>query len=199
MHDPLVCMLPHVQPINAWLRATFPRQSHADEKLNRELENCLINQKNRLVFYKTFQFFVPPTLFKKSNFAPVFKWFWRYSWFSLNGSGPIFCVSSFFQSLMCDYSSVVKALICFFELRQLSICRWIGQEPEAPARNRKNQTLRFGKLDYPILSIPIAVRGVASSRRGSFSSSQATSGWKIGVTPHVSDSQGYGTHMFKRP
>jgi hypothetical protein len=29
----------------------------------------------------------------------------------------------------------------------------IGQEPEAPAQNRKNRTLRFGKPDYPLLSI----------------------------------------------
>jgi hypothetical protein len=40
----------------------------------------------------------------------------------------------------------------------------IGQEPEAPARNRKNQTARFGKPDGPILSIPTAVRGAASTR-----------------------------------
>jgi hypothetical protein len=33
---------------------------------------------------------------------------------------------------------------------------WIGQEPKAPIQNRENQTLRFDKLDYPVLSIPTA-------------------------------------------
>jgi hypothetical protein len=40
----------------------------------------------------------------------------------------------------------------------------IGQEPEAPAQNYTNWTLRFGKPDYPILSIPAVVRGTASTR-----------------------------------
>jgi hypothetical protein len=39
----------------------------------------------------------------------------------------------------------------------------IGQEPEALAQNRKNQTIRFGKPDDPILSIPTAVRGAAET------------------------------------
>jgi hypothetical protein len=56
----------------------------------------------------------------------------------------------------------------------------IGQEPEAPARNRKNQTVRFDKPDGLILSIPTAVSGAANTRRESFSSDQVMSGWKIG-------------------
>jgi hypothetical protein len=33
----------------------------------------------------------------------------------------------------------------------------IEQEPEAPAQNRKNWSVRFGKPDGPILSIPTTV------------------------------------------
>jgi hypothetical protein len=56
----------------------------------------------------------------------------------------------------------------------------IKQEPEAPAQNRKNQTVRFGKPDGLVLSIPMAGRGATDTRRGSFSSDQATYGRKIG-------------------
>jgi hypothetical protein len=56
----------------------------------------------------------------------------------------------------------------------------IGQEPEAPDQNCRNRTVRFGKPDGPILSILMAVGGAVSTRRGSFSSGQAMSGWKIG-------------------
>jgi hypothetical protein len=38
------------------------------------------------------------------------------------------------------------------------------QEPEAPGRNYRNWTVRFGKLDSPVLSIPTAVRGAAGTR-----------------------------------
>jgi hypothetical protein len=55
----------------------------------------------------------------------------------------------------------------------------IGQEPEVPAQNRKNWIVQFGKPDGPILSISMAVRGTVGTRRGSFSSGHATSGWKI--------------------
>jgi hypothetical protein len=39
------------------------------------------------------------------------------------------------------------------------------QETEAPAQNRENWTHQFGKSDYPILSIPTAVRGAAGIRQ----------------------------------
>jgi hypothetical protein len=55
----------------------------------------------------------------------------------------------------------------------------IRQVPEALVQNRKNRTVWFGKPDGPVLSIPMAVRGTAGTRRGSFSG-QATSGRKIG-------------------
>jgi hypothetical protein len=52
----------------------------------------------------------------------------------------------------------------------------IGQEPEAPGQNYRNRTVRFGKPDGPILLILTTVRGATGTRRGSFSSGQATSG-----------------------
>jgi hypothetical protein len=55
-----------------------------------------------------------------------------------------------------------------------------GQELEAPAQNRKNRIIRFGKPDGPILLIPTAARGASGTRRGSFSSGQAAYGRKIG-------------------
>jgi hypothetical protein len=53
------------------------------------------------------------------------------------------------------------------------------QEPEASAQNCKNWTVRFDKSDDPILSISTAIRSATDTRRGSFSSGQATSGRKI--------------------
>jgi hypothetical protein len=40
----------------------------------------------------------------------------------------------------------------------------IGQEPEAPAQNRKNWTIQFGKLDGPVLSILTTVSGTVGTR-----------------------------------
>jgi hypothetical protein len=40
------------------------------------------------------------------------------------------------------------------------------QEPEAPAQNKANRTVRFGKSDGPISSAPVAVRGTVSSDEG---------------------------------
>jgi hypothetical protein len=45
-----------------------------------------------------------------------------------------------------------------------SIATRIGQEPGAPAQNRKNQTVRFDKLDGPVLSISTTVRGAVGTR-----------------------------------
>jgi hypothetical protein len=60
------------------------------------------------------------------------------------------------------------------------VATWIRHEPEAPAQNRENWTVRFGKPDTPVLSILTVVRGATGTRRGSFSSGQATSGQKMG-------------------
>jgi hypothetical protein len=43
-------------------------------------------------------------------------------------------------------------------------CTEIRHEPEAPVQNRKNWTVRFGKPDGPVLSIPIAVSGTTGTR-----------------------------------
>jgi hypothetical protein len=40
----------------------------------------------------------------------------------------------------------------------------IGQEPEAPAQNRKNWTVWFGKPDGPVLSGPTIVRAAVGLR-----------------------------------
>jgi hypothetical protein len=47
-----------------------------------------------------------------------------------------------------------------------SIDTRIKQEAEAPARNYRNQTVRFHELDGLILSGPTAIRGVAGLQRG---------------------------------
>jgi hypothetical protein len=49
-------------------------------------------------------------------------------------------------------------------LRNLFVATRIGQESEAPARNKKNQTVRFGKQDGLVLSTLTAVRGTADTR-----------------------------------
>jgi hypothetical protein len=54
------------------------------------------------------------------------------------------------------------------------------QEPKASARKKKNQIVWFGEPDGPVLSILTTVRGTTGTRRGRFSSGQATTGWKIG-------------------
>jgi hypothetical protein len=54
------------------------------------------------------------------------------------------------------------------------------QELKALAQKKKNQIVWFGKPDGPVLSILTAVRGTAGTQRGSFSSGQAMTGWKIG-------------------
>jgi hypothetical protein len=40
------------------------------------------------------------------------------------------------------------------------------QESETPVRNRVNETIRFDKLNDPILSAPTAVRSTAGSDEG---------------------------------
>jgi hypothetical protein len=52
----------------------------------------------------------------------------------------------------------------------------IRQESKAPVQNRENQTLRFDKPDYLVLSIPIAVRGAIGTQRESLSFDQVISG-----------------------
>jgi hypothetical protein len=98
---------------------------------------------------------------------------------------PIFFVLSWSFRLLSDSCGSPKC-----------VATRIGHELEALTQNMKNWTVRFGKLDGPVLSIPTAVRGAAGTRRGSFSSDQMTSRWKIGknhcrypedrVPPHTS-------------
>jgi hypothetical protein len=56
----------------------------------------------------------------------------------------------------------------------------IRQEPKVPGQICRNQIVQFDKSNGLVLSIPTAVRGAIGTRRGSFSSSQTMSGWKIG-------------------
>jgi hypothetical protein len=46
------------------------------------------------------------------------------------------------------------------------VCTQNDQIPEAPARNYRNWTVRFGKPNGPVLSRSTTVRGAAGLRRG---------------------------------
>jgi hypothetical protein len=48
------------------------------------------------------------------------------------------------------------------------VCTRNEQELEAPVWNRRNRSLRFQKLDPPVLSRLVTVRGVVGLRRGMF-------------------------------
>jgi hypothetical protein len=45
-----------------------------------------------------------------------------------------------------------------------NVATQIRQESEAPTQNRKNWTVRFVKLDGPVLSILMVVRGTVGTR-----------------------------------
>jgi hypothetical protein len=55
-----------------------------------------------------------------------------------------------------------------------------NREPEDLARNKKNRTLRFGKSDYPVLSISTAVRSATGTRQKGGKNHGNPRGWRGG-------------------
>jgi hypothetical protein len=80
-------------------------------------------------------------------------------------TSPMYAMSSEVSLDSLSMNSVSKQILlhhdCF-----ITVCTQNEQEPEAPARNRANRTIRFGKLDGPVSSAPTAIKGTIGSSEG---------------------------------